>query len=151
MQVIYIKNNGLASFGGRSLDYNNTYIFLPNINRKETMINFGEVASRFYKLGKNKNMDNGLYLHTLMLFHSMCHLKEGTLSVENANKKFYELYGKLLNSASLSRNNAVLVNLGLIKLYESSSDRRQKEIIFTTVGHKFKNLFNDIPKAREAM
>ena len=151
MQVIYIKNNGLASFGGRGCYNNNTYIFLPNINKEQHMSNFGEVMSRFYKLGKNKNMDNGLYLHTLMLFHCMCHLKEGTLTVENANKKFYELHGKLLNSASLSRNNAVLVNLGLIKLSENSQDRRQKDIIFTTVGHKFKSLFNDIPKAKEAI
>ena len=108
-------------------------------------------VAQLKKLGKNKNVDNGLYLHTLMLFHCMCHLKEGTLTVQNANKKFYELHGKLLNSASLSRNNAVLVNLGLIKLSENSQDRRQKDIIFTTVGHKFKSLFNDIPKAKEAI
>ena len=58
----------------------------------------------------------------------------------------------LLNSASTSRNCAVLVKLGLVKLAESSTDRRQKDIIFTTLGHKYKSLFNDIPKhAKEAI
>ena len=71
--------------------------------------------------------------------------------VENANKMFHKLHGITLNSASLSRNNAVLVKLGLIKLAESSTDRRQKDIIFTTVGVRFRNHFNDIPKAKEAI
>ena len=67
------------------------------------------------------------------------------------NKMFHKLHGITLNSASLSRNNAVLVKLGLIKLAESSTDRRQKDIIFTTVGVRFRNHFNDIPKAKEAI
>ena len=38
-----------------------------------------------------------------------------------------------------------------VKLAESSTDRRQKDIIFTTLGFKTKSLFNDIPKnAKEA-
>ena len=116
------------------------------------MANFGEVASRFYKLGRNKDMGNGLYLHTLMLFHAICHLKQNELSVENAIKKYAELYGTFLNSASTSRNCAVLVKLGLVKLAESNKDRRQKDIIFTTLGFKTKSLFNDIPKhAKEAI
>ena len=114
------------------------------------MANFGEVMSKFYKLGRNKGMDNGLYLHTLMLFHSMCHLKEGEMSVENANKKFADLYGTFLNSASMSRNCAVLVKLGLIKLSESVQDRRQKDVMLTTVGHKFRGLFNN-HKIKEAI
>ena len=114
------------------------------------MANFSEVASRFYKLGRNKDMGNGLYLHTLMLFHAICHLKQNELSVENAIK-YAELYGTL-NSASTSRNCAVLVKLGLVKLTESNTDRRQKDIIFTTLGFKTKSLFNDIPKhAKEAI
>ena len=56
------------------------------------------------------------------------------------------------NSASTSRNCAVLVKLGLVKLAESNTDRRQKDIIFTTLGFKTKSLFNDIPKnAKEAI
>ena len=113
------------------------------------MASFGKISSEFFKLGRNKGLGNGLYLNTLMIFHSMCHLNTDEMSVENANKKYANLYGTFLNSASLSRNNAVLVKLGLIKLSESSEDRREKEIIFTTVGHKFKNLFNDISKARK--
>ena len=76
----------------------------------------------------------------------MCHLKSDELSVENANKKHGQLYGEFLNSASLSRNNAVLVKLGLIKLHESETDRRMKSIMFTIAGTKFKSMFNDIPK-----
>ena len=87
-----------------------------------------------------------------MLFHAMCHLKQNELSVENAIKKYAELYGTFENSASTSRNCAVLVKLGLVKLAESSTDRRQKDIIFTTLGFKTKSLFNDIPKnAKEAI
>ena len=115
------------------------------------MANFGEVMSKFYTLGRNKGIDNGLYLLTLMLFHSMCHLKDDQSNVENANKMFHKLHGITLNSASLSRNNAVLVKLGLIKLHESVNDRRQKDIIITTLGVKMRNLFNDIPKVKEAI
>jgi len=153
MQVIKLKNNGYASFGGRSLITTtpfNSCLTNNKTNKEQMMANFGEVMSKFYKLGRNKGMDNGLYLHTLMLFHSMCHLKEGEMSVENANKKFADLYGTFLNSASMSRNCAVLVNLGLIKLSESVQDRRQKDVMLTTVGHKYRSLFNN-HKIKEAI
>ena len=148
------KNNGYASFGGRGFIITTPCIscLTKNITKQgAVMANFGEVMSKFYTLGRNKGLDNGLYLHTLMLFHCMCHLREDSLNVENANKMFHKLHGITLNSASLSRNNAVLVKLGLIKLAESSTDRRQKDIIFTTVGVRFRNHFNDIPKAKEAI
>ena len=147
------KNNGYASFGGRGFITTTPGIHLTiTKNKEQTMANFGEVASRFYKLGRNKDMGNGLYLHTLMLFHAICHLKQNELSVENAIKKYAELYGTFENSASTSRNCAVLVKLGLVKLAESNKDRRQKDIIFTTLGFKTKSLFNDIPKhAKEAI
>jgi len=153
MQVIKLKNNGYASFGGRSLITTtpfNSCLTNNKTNKEQMMANFGEVMSKFYKLGRNKGMDNGLYLHTLMLFHSMCHLKEGEMSVENANKKFADLYGTFLNSASMSRNCAVLVKLGLIKLSESVQDRRQKDVMLTTVGHKYRSLFNN-HKIKEAI
>ena len=98
------KNNGYASFGGRGLIKTTPCIscLTKNITKQgAVMANFGEVMSKFYTLGRNKGLDNGLYLHTLMLFHSMCHLKEGEMSVENANKKFADLYGTFLNSASI--------------------------------------------------
>jgi len=153
MPVIKLKNNGYASFGGRSLITTtpfNSCLTNNKTNKEQMMANFGEVMSKFYKLGRNKGMDNGLYLHTLMLFHSMCHLKEGEMSVENANKKFADLYGTFLNSASMSRNCAVLVKLGLIKLSESVQDRRQKDVMLTTVGHKYRSLFNN-HKIKEAI
>lgn len=154
MQVIKDINNGYASFGGRSLIITtpfNSCLTTNEKNKEQMMANFGEVMSKFYKLGRNKEMTNGLYLHTLMLFHSICHLKEGEMSVENANKKFADLYGTFLNSASMSRNCAVLVNLGLIKLSESVQDRRQKDVMLTTVGHKYKSLFGNVSKAKEAI
>lgn len=157
MQVNEVKNNGLALYGGRALIITTPIHSICSItktkNEGEKMISsFGEIASKFSKLSNTKGIGNGLYLHTLMLFHSICHLRAGELTVENANKKHAELYGEFLNSASMSRNNQVLVKLGLIKLHESTEDRRQKDIILTTVGHKFKNLFSDIPKrAKEAM
>ena len=149
-----IKNNSYGSFGDRTLIRTTPINYSCSLTKKreETMSSFGEIASKFSKLGDNKNIGNGLYLHTLMLFHSICHLRNDELTVENANKKYAELYGEFLNSASMSRNNQVLVKLGLIKLHESNADRRAKEIMFTTVGHKFKNFFTDLPKrAKEAI
>ena len=157
MQVTLEKNKGVGSFGGRAFITTTPTNACLTINnktkeREETMSSFGEIASKFNKLGENKKVGNGLYLQTLMLFHAMCHLKSDELSVENANKKHGQLYGEFLNSASLSRNNQVLVKMGLIKLHESTEDRRQKDIILTTVGHKYKNLFTDLPKrAKEAI
>jgi hypothetical protein len=149
-----IETNTFGFFGDKAMIRKtpiNNSCSLTN-KKGETMSSFGEIASKFSKLGDNKNIGTGLYLHTLMLFHSICHLRNDELTVENANKKHAELYGEFLNSASMSRNNQVLVKLGLIKLHESNADRRAKEIMFTTVGHKFKNLFTDLPKrAKEAI
>ena len=154
MQVNGIKNNGVLLFGGRSFITTtpNHFICSTITERETTMSSFGEIASKFSKLSDNKGIGNGLYLHTLMLFHAVCHLKTDEMTVENAKKKYAELYGEFLNSASLSRNNQVLVKMGLVKLHESTEDRRQKDIILTTVGHKYKNLFTDLPKrAKEAI
>jgi len=56
------------------------------------------------------------------------------------NNKFNLLYGNKLNSASLSRNNAVLTKLGLIKLVEDPKDARAKIVELTPVGEKFAKL-----------
>ena len=68
MQVIRLKNNGYASFGGRSLITTTPFnsCLTNKNNKKQMMANFGEVMSKFYKLGKNKGIDNGLYQTTLM-------------------------------------------------------------------------------------
>ena len=154
MQVNIGINNDALLFGGRSFITTtpNHFICSTITERETTMSSFGEIASKFSKLSDNKGIGNGLYLHTLMLFHAVCHLKTDEMTVENAKKKYAELYGEFLNSASLSRNNQVLVKMGLVKLHESTEDRRQKDIILTTVGHKYKNLFTDLPKrAKEAI
>lgn len=147
-----LKNKELiGTFGGSSMIRTTPINFIcltKNYEREGTMSSFGEIASKFSKLGDNKKIGNGLYLHTLMLFHSICHLNSDEMTVENANKKHAELYGEFLNSASMSRNNQVLVKLGLIKLHESVEDRRHKSLLLTTVGHKYKSLFTDITNRR---
>jgi hypothetical protein len=60
--------------------------------------------------------------------------------VENANKKLDEMYGFKFNSATLSRNNTTLMELGLIRLSERATDRRYKDIMLTTKGHSVKKL-----------
>jgi len=88
------------------------------------------------------------------LFEAICRAsqnKSEDLSVGNSKQKYLELFGEVLNSASLSRHNDVLVRLGLIKLVDSVSDRRQKNISFTTLGHKYKSMFIDTNKRREAI
>lgn len=116
---------------------------------------FGEVASKFNRLGENKTgMNNGIFLSSVMLFEAICRTSENKtldLSVGNARQKYLELFGEQLNSASLSRHNAVLVKLGLIKLVDSPQDRRQKNITLTTVGHKYKSMFIDTNKRKEAI
>ena len=82
---------------------------------------FGEVASKFNRLGENKaGMNNGLFLSSVMLFEAICRTSENKtldLSVGNARQKYLELFGEQLNSASLSRHNAVLVKLGLPNIF----------------------------------
>ena len=67
----------------------------------------------------------------MMLFDAICHLAPNEMTVANANKKLNEMYGFEFNSATLSRNNTTLMELGLIRLKESSEDRRYKEILLT--------------------
>jgi hypothetical protein len=92
------------------------------------MTNFTEVASRFFRLALDKKFKNGCNLNSAILFDAICHLPSDEMTVENANKKLFEMYGFKFNSATLSRNNTTLMELGLIKLVESSDDRRYKEI-----------------------
>ena len=106
---------------------------------------FNKISSTFYNLSKNKKLNNGIYLNAIMLFNSICDYYKNNLdeiSVSEVNNKFNLLYGNKLNSASLSRNNAVLTKLGLIKLVESQNDRREKNILLTSFGHKLKSMFN---------
>ena len=54
--------------------------------------------------------------------------EDETGGVANANTKVKEMYGFEFNSATLSRNNTTLMELGLIKLVETQEDRRYKEV-----------------------
>lgn len=150
----------VGSFGGRAVIRTTPInIYLTKItNKKEgshMRASFGEVASKFNRLGENKKgMNNGLFLSSVMLFEAICRTSEyksEELSVGNSKQKYLELFGEQLNSASLSRHNDVLVRLGLIKLVDSVKDRRQKNIMFTTLGHKYKSMFIDTNKRREAI
>ena len=94
------------------------------------MANFTEIASKFFRLGLGK-FKNGVALNSVILFDAICHLAPNEMTVANANKKLNEMYGFEFNSATLSRNNTTLMELGLIRLKESSEDRRYKEILLT--------------------
>jgi len=112
------------------------------------MASFTEIASRFFRLSLGK-YKNGCSLNTVILFDAICHLASDELvgnedadsgGVENANKKLDEMYGFKFNSATLSRNNTTLMELGLIRLDERETDRRYKDIMLTTKGHSVKKL-----------
>jgi len=104
------------------------------------MANFTEIASRFFRLGLGK-YKNGVGLNSIILFDAICHLAPNEMTVANANKKLNEMYGFEFNSATLSRNNTTLMELGLIRLKESTEDRRFKEIMLTTpLGVRAKKL-----------
>jgi len=104
------------------------------------MSNFTEIASKFFRLGLGK-YKNGVNLNSTILFDAICHLAPNEMTVVNANKKLNEMYGFEFNSATLSRNNTTLMELGLIRLKESTEDRRFKEIMLTTpLGVKAKKL-----------
>ncbi len=104
------------------------------------MANFTEIASKFFRLGLGK-FKNGVALNSVILFDAICHLGPNEMTVANANSKLDELYGFKFNSATLSRNNTTLMELGLIRLKESTEDRRYKEVLLTTpLGVKAKKL-----------
>ena len=153
MQVNLGINNELALFGGRALiittPYQPKYNCIEQQNDekgKNGMAHFGDIAKEFNtyvldlaKRNKIKNQ-NGLYLRTLMLFmaYANTHSKERTVS--NAISYLYNKLNFTANSATVSRNNDVLAELGLIKLIESPTDARAKVVELTPVGEKFAKL-----------
>ena len=156
MQVNIGINNELALFGGRALIRTTPYqpIVTYKLNKKTKverkgkigMAHFGDIAKEFntYVLDlvnrkKIKNQ-NGLYLRTLMLFmaYANTHSKERTVS--NAISYLDNKLNFIANSATVSRNNDVLTQLGLIKLVEDPNDARAKIVELTPVGEKFAKL-----------
>ena len=106
------------------------------------MMNFTEIANEFNKLAQDKGMQNGIYLRTIMLFYAYCRLAPEGRTVQNATDFLYNSFDtERPNSASMSRNNAVLVKLGLITLRETEDDARSKKVMITLLGEKYKKLF----------
>lgn len=106
------------------------------------MMNFTEIANDFNKLAQDKGMQNGIYLRTIMLFYAYCRLAPEGRTVQNATDFLYNSFDtERPNSASMSRNNAVLVKLGLITLRETEDDARSKKVMITLLGEKYKKLF----------
>tara|TARA_X000001382_G_scaffold127145_1_gene114625 strand:+ start:106 stop:453 length:348 start_codon:yes stop_codon:yes gene_type:complete len=104
-------------------------------------MNFTEITSKFWRLGLGK-FKNGVGLNTVVLFNAIAHTDYDNLTVENANDKLWKMYGFTFNSATLSRNNTNLMELGLIKLKESPEDRRYKQIFLTERGKDFRRMLN---------
>jgi hypothetical protein len=103
---------------------------------------FTEISNDFNKLAQDKGMQNGLYLRTIMLFYAYCKLAPEGRTVQNATEFLHNSFDMdRPNSASMSRNNAVLVKLGLINLRETEDDARSKKVTITLLGEKFKKLF----------
>jgi DNA-binding MarR family transcriptional regulator len=105
-------------------------------------MNFKEIANDFNKLAQDKKMQNGVYLRTIMLFYAYCKLIPEKCTVQNATEYLRTSFDiDKPNSASMSRNNAVLIKLGLIILRKNEDDDRSKEAILTPLGEKYKRLF----------
>lgn len=105
-------------------------------------MNFEELSAKFNKLATDKKFGNGIYLKTIMLFYVYCKLPQDKRTVVNATEEMYRVFGmKRPNSASMSRNNSVLFELGLINLRNSSEDGREKYVTLTMLGEKYKQLF----------
>lgn len=105
-------------------------------------MNFEELSTKFNKLATDKKLGNGIYLKTIMLFYVYCKLPEDKRTVMIATDEMARTFGtKRPNSASMSRNNSALFELGLINLRNSSEDGREKTVTLTMQGEKFKQLF----------
>ena len=104
-------------------------------------MNITNALHKWWHLGAGK-FQNGLGLNTIVLFDAIAHTDYSNLTVENVNETLYRRYDFKFNSATLSRNNDNLMYLGLIKLKESATDRRYKDIILTEKGKEFARMMN---------
>jgi len=99
--------------------------------------NLFEIKSK-NKEFKNKN---GIYIRTLMLFYSYCKIPINKRSPQQAYTYLKKNLNCNLNNAALSRNNNVLVKLGLISLIENKNNKREKIVKITDKGIQFSRLF----------
>ena len=116
--------------------------------RIKGMAHFGDIAKTFnsyvIELVRKKKIKNtnGLYLRTMMVFMAYSCLGERAENL-TPSKAMQWLEQKLnwrTNSASMSRNNAVLFELGLITMIEDPEDARAKVVILTKKGEEFAKL-----------
>jgi hypothetical protein len=145
MQVNTYINN-VPSINFCSLPLTNFTIFCKTTRgggaTAKLIMDFTQVANHFNKLAIDKDMQNGLYLRTVMLFYAYCKLAPENRTVQNATDFLYNSFDtERPNSSSMSRNNAVLVKLGLITLRETENDARSKIVAITLMGEKYKKLF----------
>lgn len=152
MQVNIGINNDALLFGGRSFIITTPYLpkficqYKTNEERKKGMAHFGEIASAFDKhfkevmSRKKLNNKNGLYMRTLMLFCAYVNIPSKERNPSNAISYLIDKLNFSANSAMVSRNNQVLIELGLIRLIEDPSDARAKQVELTPVGEKFAKL-----------
>ena len=124
------------------------YLLTNKYERINKMAHFGDIAKTFnsyvIELVRKKKIKNtnGLYLRTMMVFMAYSCLGERAENL-TPSKAMQWLEQKLnwrTNSASMSRNNAVLFELGLITMIEDPEDARAKVVILTKKGEEFAKL-----------
>ena len=146
-----IGTNSTGSFiGCRALIITNPFqpIRLPNSTLKgiNEMAHFGDIAKAFnsyvMELVRKKKIknSNGLYLRTMMVFMAYSCMNEQERTVQNAMEFLERKLNWRTNSASMSRNNSVLFELGLITMVEDPGDARAKRILITHRGQEFAKL-----------
>lgn len=110
------------------------------------MAHFGDIAKTFnsyvVELVRKKKIknNNGLYLRTMMVFMAYSCMNEQERTVQNAMEFLERKLHWRTNSASMSRNNSVLFELGLITMVEDPSDARAKRVVITKKGEEFAKL-----------
>lgn len=110
------------------------------------MAHFGDIAKAFnsyvMELVRKKKIknSNGLYLRTMMVFMAYSCMNEQERTVQNAMEFLERKLNWRTNSASMSRNNSVLFELGLITMVEDPGDARAKRIMITRKGEEFAKL-----------
>ena len=75
-----------------------------------------------------------------MLFMAYAALKPDDRTVQNAKTYLLNKLDFNANSATISRNNKILKNLGLLKLVEVPGNAREKQARLTALGEEFAKL-----------
>lgn len=149
MQVNNNINTGMGSFGVRAIIITTPtppVPFAEKLERENGMKNFNEIVKAFNNRvqslqAKGKEIStNGLYLRTVMLFMAYAALKPDDRTVQNAKTYLLNKLDFNANSATISRNNKILKNLGLLNLVEVPGNAREKKAKLTALGEEFAKL-----------